>query len=213
MSISTYAELKTAVDAYMHASSGLTAEIPDFIRAAEDMIAYGLDLPGRKIKPLRITDMEVRATASISTQYVAWPTDALTIRTIQINGTETRRLEYLTPEQIDRRTGGSTSGEPIMYTNIGREFQFAPTPDGTYTCEITYLKKYAAFSADADYNWLLTNHPFVYLYGALGHGFDFIMDTEHADRYYAKYASLIQGLNTSEEKAKYSGSSLRVLSK
>ena len=211
MSISTYAELKTAVDSWMHASSSLDSQIPDFIKATEDMIAYGLDLPGRKIKPLRIADMEERSTASASEQYIAWPSNALGIRNIQINGTTVRRLEYLTPEQIDRRWGGSTTGEPVMYTNVGRYIQLAPAPDGTYTIEIAYHKKYATFSADADYNWLLTNHPFVYLYGALGHGFDYIQDYTAADRYYAKYVSLIQGLNGSEQNAKFSGSSLRVL--
>lgn len=209
--ISTYAELKTAVDSYMHAGSGLTTEIPDFIRGAEDMIAYGLDTPTIRVPPLRVMDMTARATASISTEYVDWPSDALGIRNIQINGTTVRALDFLTPEQIDQRWMGSTTGKPVAFTNIGRQFQFAPTPDGTYTCEISYYKKYTNFSADADTNWLLTNHPMVYLYGALGHGFDFIQDLEHADRYYAKYVSLVSALNGSENNARYSGSSLRAV--
>ena len=210
MSITTYAELKTAVAAYLHRTD-LTTEIPDFIVGVENDLAYGVDLPTFKADPLRVLDMTTRATASISNQYEDWPTDALGIRNIQINGTETRRLVYLTPEQIDRRWGGSTTGEPKMYTNIGRQFQFAPAPDSTYTCEIAYYKKYTAFSADADTNWLLANSPFIYLYGALAHASDFIQDSANADRWYAKFAGLVNGLNGSENRARHSGGALRIM--
>lgn len=211
LSITTYAELKTAIDAWMHANSGLDTYIPDFVTATESMIAYGLDLPNRKINPLRVLDMTTRATASVSAQYVDWPSDALGIRNIQINGTETRNLDFLLPEEMDKRYLGTTSGEPKAYSIIGRQLQFGPIPDTTYTCEIAYYKKYAAFSADADNNWVLTNHPFIYLYGSLAFAHTYIYNQDQADQFFGMYASLVEGLNGSEKDGRYSGSSLRVV--
>lgn len=209
MSITTYAELKTAVATWAH-DSNLTSIIPDFITAVENDIAYGLELPNLKVDPLRVLDMNTRATASITSQYEEWPSDALAITNIQLNTTDKVSLKYLTPEQIDDKKMGSTTGAPLAYTTIGRQFQFAPEPDGTYTCEIAYIKKYAAFSADADVNWILTNHPFVYLYGALGHAENYLRNNDQADIWFGKYASLVNGLNGSEKTARYSGSTIRM---
>lgn len=206
----TYAALKTDIETYLHRTD-LTSLIPGFIKGVENDLAYGVDLPTIKVSPLRIADMETKTTQSISSQYEDWPTDALEITNMQINvDTYVYSLKYLTPEQIDERWMGSTSNQPIVFTHIGRQFQFAPSPNATYSCEIAYYKKYTAFSGDSDTNWLLTNHSFVYLYGALAHAQDYMENNEQADRWFAKYASLVKGLNGMEQFSRFSGASLRV---
>lgn len=204
MSISTFAELKTAVADYTHRSD-LTSYIPDFIRGAEDLIAYG----GPNSDRIYVADMITRATASIDEEYEDLPTGAIEIINIQLNTNPKVSLDYLTPEQIDQRDMGSSTGKPLAYSIVGDKFQFAPSPDAAYTGEIVYLKKYTAFSSDADTNWLLTNHPFLYLYGSLVKANEFIKDTEEATRNMVLYDALANRINQTEQRKRFSGSKLR----
>lgn len=208
MSISTYAELKTAVADYMHRSD-LTSYIPDFIRGAEDMIAYGSAGSER----IYVADMVTRATASIDEEYEDLPTGLIEVINIQLNTNPKVSLEYMIPEQIDQRAMGSSSGKPLAYSIVGDKFQFAPAPDSTYTAEIVYLKKYTAFSSDADTNWLLTNHPFIYLYGALVKANEFTRDTEETTRNLSLYDALANRINQTEMRKRYSGVRLRAKSR
>ena len=70
--------------------------------------------------------------------------------------------------------GSSTSGRPNVYTILGDNFRFAPTPDTTYTATINYYKAIDALSDSATTNYILTNHPGIYLYGSLYHAANFL---------------------------------------
>jgi hypothetical protein len=198
MAINTYATLKTAVGNWLNRSD-LTSYIPDFVTIAEGMIA----------RDLKSRANEKRVTASISTQYSDLPTDFISGRNVQINGTKTKKLEYLLPEQIDEREMGSSSGEPKAYTFWGDELQLAPSPDAAYTIEIGYYAKLAAFSADADTNWVLTNHPDIYLYGSLSASEAFLQNDDRIAVWKTLYKQSIKELNDAEKKGRFSGSALR----
>jgi hypothetical protein len=75
MSISTYAELQTAVANFL-ARSDLTAQIPDFIALAE----------GRMSRELETRSQEKRATATLTTgdEFIALPTDMREIREVKL---------------------------------------------------------------------------------------------------------------------------------
>jgi len=154
LSLSTYTTLKAALANTLHRSD-LTGSIPDFITLAEDKLN----------KRLRLRAMENRVTSSISTEYVALPTGFLSIRNIQLNTNPKVRLEYVTPDFIDKNYGGSATGKPVFYTIVGGEVQLAPAPDGTYTMEMSYFKKLDL--ATDETNTVLTNAPRVYYYGSL----------------------------------------------
>lgn len=109
--------------------------------------------------------MENRVTSSVSTEYVALPTGFLAMRNFQLNSDPKVRLEYVTPDYIDKNYPDSTTGKPVFYTIVGGEIQLAPAPDGTYTAEMSYFKK-LDIATDST-NWVLTNAPRVYYYGSL----------------------------------------------
>lgn len=153
MSLANYSALQTALINALHRSD-LNAIVPDFITLCEDKLN----------KRLRLRAMEERATATVSSEYTALPAGFLTLRNIQLNTTPVRRLEYATPEWMDATYGGQ-QGIPRFYTMIGGEIQVAPSPDGEYTVEIDYYKK-LDIASDAT-NWVLTNAPRCYYYGAL----------------------------------------------
>jgi len=158
MAISTYAELKTSIASWLDRSD-LTDIIPDFIVLAET----------RHRRDFKIRRMETRVTASTiaDTEYYSLPDNYVAMRNIQLNTDTKTPLEYLTPEQMDRIRGGSSTGKPKAYSIMGDTFQLRPIPDGVYQIEMLYYKYFTALSDSNTTNDMLTYHPDLYLYGAL----------------------------------------------
>lgn len=192
MSITNYGELKTAIGNWIHRTD-LTSRIPEFISMAESRIA----------NEVRVRNQHTRSTATASTQYVAMPSDFLEIKDIHINSDPVQPLTYLSPKALSEKFPSSTTGKPRFYTIQGDEFELKPIPSTDYTLEISYIKRYAAFSADADTNWLLTNYPNIYLYASLIESAPFLYDNEGLSTYTQLYKDAVNQLAMSENKAKY----------
>lgn len=197
----TYATLKTAIADFLNRDD-LTSVIPTFIALAEaDM--------QRKLRHWR---MEERATAQLDTQFSAIPADWVeTIRFYLTTG-ETSRLELISQaEMIDRKQAdGNVNGRPSYYAMTGAQFELYPIPDGTYASELLYFAKIPALSDSATTNWLLTNAPDAYLYGALIHSAPYLKDDARIQVWAALYQSAIDNLNTSSNDARHSGTGLRM---
>jgi hypothetical protein len=201
MSISTYSELKTAIADHLHRTD-LTSYIPDFIKFAESVISNDPRPTSPDVLPgIRTRDQDDRVTTTLSTEYIDTPTNMLGLRKIKLVGTPDTKLDYLSPEEMTRKYPSSTTGTPKYYTIHGDEFQFRPIPDTSYTLEITYFAKYAAFSASTDTNWLLTNHPLIYVYAAMIAASAYTEDDP--TKWAALYKTLASGLNGTEEKGRY----------
>jgi hypothetical protein len=54
-----------------------------------------------------------------------------------------------------------------MYSIEGSNFRFSPIPDSSYTARLTFYKAFDSIDGTTTTNHILTNHPDVYLYGAL----------------------------------------------
>lgn len=200
-----YGELKTAIANHLHRTD-LTSLIPDFVIYAESVIANEPDTSTPDtIQGIRTRSQNIRATQSISSQYEDIPTDMLRLRDMQLNTSPVASLEYLAPQVLTQKFPSGTSGQPTHYTIHGDEFQFAPTPDGTYTLEISYHARFAALSGDSDTNWLLTNHPLIYVYAACIAGASYI--EADPSKFINLYRTLASGLNRAESSAQY-GSNL-----
>lgn len=194
MSISTYSELSTAIAGWLDRAD-LTGLIPDFITLAEAQIA----------RDVKCRAMVKRATASVSTQYADAPTDALEYINIQITSSGSiKRLQYMTPEQMDYAFDSASTGTPTHYTILGDEIQFAPVPDAAFTVEIAYYGRFVALATTLT-NWLLANHPGIYLYGALMQAEPYIQNDQRALTWYTMYQREIDALNKQEQRASLAG--------
>lgn len=208
MSISTYSELKTAIANWVNRTD-LTDRIPEFIALCEQVLANDPEPQDPSVMPgVRCRAMEKRVTADVSTQYIDAPTDLLFMRRIKINTSPVRRLIYLTPEQMDAMYVGNEVETPNNFTIIGSEIQLAPIPDTTYVAEIAYYFRFPALSDANPTNWLLTNHPGIYLYGSLIHAEPFMLNDERLATWANMYRSLVTALNNQERAATHSGSAL-----
>lgn len=143
----------------------LTAVIPDFIALAEAQIN----------RRLRVRRMVGTSTASISAEFEEVPSDFAGVLTLTLSdGTE---LDFLTPDGLAQQKfeWNSPSDKPRYYTVVGNQFQFLPAPATPYTASLAYYQRLLPLASNAT-NWLLTDSPDAYLYGALTQAAPYLKD-------------------------------------
>jgi hypothetical protein len=206
VSISTFAELKTAL-ANFSDRSDLTSRLGEFVTLAETRIFYGsLEAPYNS-EPLRIRAMETSSDLTISSQTVALPTRYLGLRRQYISGDNGLKIDMVSPDAFWGEFSSPTySGRPFRYTIEGENFVFGPSPDSTYTGKVLYWQKFAALSAEGDYNWLLTNAPGAYLQGALIELYDYLKDFQAKDNAHKAFCGIINALNSADKSDRFAGS-------
>lgn len=171
MALDTYVGLKASVADFLNRQD-LTSAIPDFITLAESqmMRAFvtrqreGLPIPRRLI---RRTD----ATLTAGSEYAAAPSDYRGARTLNITTDcgpkKVRFVELDTLDTIKSSYRPLPGERPRYYTLVGTELQFFPVPSVDYPMELTYVAALPSLSATNASNWVLTDFPDAYLYGAL----------------------------------------------
>lgn len=150
MALANYTDLVAAINGWLNRSD-MTTIAPDLIALAEAEFN----------RSLRAIDMEGRATATLSGQALAVPTDFIGLRAISVDDTF---FEQVSPQELfDIK---STAGTPRMVAVTDGQFFFRPAPSsGTVT--IDYYQRIPALTSVASTNWLMTKHPDLYLFAAL----------------------------------------------
>jgi len=193
MALSTFGGLKTAVASFLNRSD-LTASIPDFVVLAEADIR----------RDVRVQAMEAVATGTLTGETLAHPTRYIEARRLSLDG---HVYEYRTPADYTELV--RVSSQDTVYTSIGESFYILNGANGD-SYALTYWAGFAAFSADADTNWLLANAPDVYLFGALRYAAIFMADDAAMTRNLAMYLSAAKRVSSQEHRSAYSGSTLTV---
>jgi hypothetical protein len=158
MTVSTYSELLTELDAWLNRSD-LTDRIPTFIRLFES----------RANRNLRTPEMHTQtsfATAT-GTPELALPADFLSARDLYLDSDPDVVLEAMTPATMRNTYPTSLQGQPAAYTIVGQQLIIAPSPDSAYTLLLDYYQRIPGLSDDNPTNWLLTAYPDIYLWGSL----------------------------------------------
>lgn len=198
MALGTYAELKAEIAAWLNRSD-LAATLPTLIALAE--MQLNADLTSRF--------MEVKTTlsATAGSNAVALPDDVLDIKRLQLIGSPSRVLIYRSPDEIAQDNPLGMSGMPEVFSVYGSSLELSPVPDADYPLELLYYQKIPPLSDANPTNWLLSNWPNAYLFGALLAAQPFIMNDERIPVFQALYRQAVDGLNVVDW---YSGSTLRV---
>lgn len=178
MAIGTNAELKAAVASWLHRSD-LTTQIPDFVALCEADIR----------RDLRVREMEDSTSVALTSTELAIPTGFLEARQVTLNDIV---VDYVLPQQFTPISEDTT----YTYTVKGTNFVFQ-TSSGDVKVE--FYKSFAALSASGDTNWLLTNHPDVYLFGTLAWSCTYTQDDPmpHRMAYQAAIARIRQNQRNS----------------
>lgn len=189
MALSNYTELKAAVAQWMRRAD-LTAEIPDYITLAEKKIV--------KLLKIRGQETETTLTPNSGDSTVALPSDygspialwnALSDR-IKINQVMPEALEY-----------DDTPGTPDYWAVDGANIRFDCRLDGAIPFAFRYVKTFELSDVNPT-NFILTEWPDVYLYGALTEGFLAVYDEQRAAVWQGKFQAAIEVARTTGNDSK-----------
>jgi len=203
MALTTYTTLKASIANWLNRSD-LTTEIQDdFIKLTE------ADLNSK----LRVRSMIAQVNITVNAETADLPTDFLQIRNFYILSGQTKTpLVYTTPSSMDTTSGTSTTGLPTTFTILGDTLRFSPKPDATYTAVMNYFKKFPALSSTVATNFILENHPAIYLYGSLFHAANFLggINPQQIQTWQQMFATALERLELNDREDEYNGSPLQV---
>lgn len=199
MAIATYADLQQAIGAWLHRDD-LAARIPDFIALAEARIARDVRMQ-RQIK-----------TQTLSTQAgvptVALPADWLEGVRLTTDSPH-RVLEHVPGGVLAQAYPAAYSGPMRWFVVEGDTLTIWPTPADVLQIECVYYARIPALDATPT-NWLLQQHPGLYLFGALAEAAPFLQDDTRAPLWEGKYSADVAQATAADARAVSSGSQLRM---
>lgn len=161
----TWAELRIAVQDWIGGEVDLSGNIPEFIALAERRFS----------RELRVPSMEAVASITVDAETESLPADFLEIRAVYLTTDPKTVLEYMTLADLRNTYSANATGKPQNYSiQSGDTLVFGPSPDSSYTAKVNYYQSITALSGSQATNWLLTDHPDVYLAAALAEAFAFL---------------------------------------
>jgi hypothetical protein len=201
MAITTYAELKSSIANWLNRDD-LTSVIPDFISLTE----AGIN------RDLRHYKMINRVDATLDSRYVQMPADWLETVRFGITSGTTYRLELVSRDDMleYRQNTSDIAGIPKFYANIGDTIEVFPTPAAEYQMQLQYYAKTPALSDSNTTNWLLTDAPDIYLYGALVQAAPYLNDDARTQTWAALYSAAMQSMQKASDDTRFAGSGLRM---
>ena len=204
MALDTYAGLQTEIADWLDRAD-LTSKIPTFIRLFE----------AQAERKLRLRQMLVsNEQGTVGTDgLIALPENFLALHNLSIidaNGNPLP-ITYAAKHQTDqRRTDLISAGQPRLYTLSKTAIELAPYPDTTYTYELSYWEKLPKLSTSVSSNWLLADHPDLYLYGSLMQAEPYLKHDERIDVWSSALATLLEDLTLADERAMRGGNPLKL---
>lgn len=172
MALSNYSELKSAVANWM-ARSDLTGDVPEFIQLAEASL-------NREIGPVEIDATLTGTAGSRNIDITSFnPVEAKALFLAEAGRAE---------EPVFRRREGSFSyqtdkGRPTIWTMNGpNTVTFDRLLDSAYPFRLRMTQRFALSDASPT-NWLLQNHPDLYLAAAIVWGGVFVQNPSLAAGY------------------------------
>jgi len=195
----TYAELKTNIANFLNRSD-LTSQLDFFIDATEAEFN----------RRLRTKDMIKRATATADAQYMSLPTDWLEAINVEITSNDFRPLFQQSIESLDvyRKSNNNVTGQPIYYALVDNTLELAPTPDTSYTLQLTYYGTIDALSDSNTSNFISNSYPDAYLYGALKHASIYLMEDDRVALFTQQFEKALEEMRLEQEKAEFGKGSL-----
>lgn len=198
MSLADYAGLKASIAAWLKRAD-LAAQIPSFVALAEARIARDLRLRAQLVEGSALT------VPGVST--VGLPAGWLEFESLQVAGYG--RLDPAPADASEDRYACEPAGRPRDVAVRGAALRLWPTPDDVYTLNWSFYRRFELTDA-SPMNWLLTNHPSIYLWASLAEAEPFVVNDPRAVTWEAKYQADAEKLRVSDDRARFGGTPMRI---
>lgn len=194
----TYATLQTEI-ATLAVRDDLTDLIPNFIGYAENWFQRELFSPER----------EETVTLTVTNGVASLPTDFGGVKMIYVDGTTDTVLDPMTAAKLRTSYPTATTGTPMHYAFEGETVLFGPVPSSGLVIKMKYIEGITALSTDNTTNWLLTDHPDLYVNAALAELFDYTRDADQAALRRQKAVVAANSINRQGQRRKGNSGPLR----
>lgn len=200
MSITTYAELQTAVASWLHRSD-LTNNVPDFITLADNRIN----------SDLRCRQMETSQASTVAAGVLAVPANYIELKDAYVSSTSPyvnldRKTAEWIYENYPLRVAGGT---PKFIGREGSNFIFGPYPDSNYTVTLVYYNRFAPLATSV--NSLFSSYPGLWLFAALCEAAPFLKNDNRIALWEGKYKYLFNLIQKESDDEFYSGAVLSMV--
>lgn len=195
MPITTYSELKTAIEEWL-AHDDISGRTEDLIGLAE----AGFN------RRLSVRQMREVLTGTLSGATITIPDDWLEmIRFTVSSGVPVIDMTYQAPSAFFTANHQTVSGFPKYYTIVGSTIHVGPTPDSTssYTYTIEYIERLPVLSDTNTTNWLLTIAPDLYLFGSLLQAEPYLHNDERLPLWKMMVDNIIHELQGQDMRSRY----------
>ena len=153
MALDSYSDLVGAICDRMN-DSGLSTMAPEFIRLAEASFNR------------RLSSIDQEGTATIPADAsIPMPTDYKGAMSLRID--DYAPLAQLSADDFQTKWTQAGTGRPENFAIFGGVINLGPAPDTTYTVTMSYIRTLTPLSEVNTTNWLLEQHPDLYLMGSL----------------------------------------------
>lgn len=196
----TWAELKTTLSNWLERDDLSTTEIPEAIALFERRAQRTIYAPER----------EITADLTIDAEEESLPSDLWAIKALYLTTDPKTVLEQMTLSQLRTSFSANTTGQPQNFAIKGETIVFGPAPDTSYTGKLTYTQTIPALGASQATNWLLTDHPDLYLYGTLHELHLLLNDEARAALFDGKFRQAADEVNESSIRRQTGGAPLRI---
>lgn len=194
-SIGTYDDLVAMVNNWLDRDD-LAPRVPEFISLLE----------GRLNRLLRTVMQETPATFSVTSEVYALPADFRKMRKLHYAGQPHLPFREVSPSELVEWV---SAYNPVTraYAIEGRNLRLADaaTPENPVTLSAVYWRRIPPLGAFQPVNWLLQEHPDIYLWGALHQAATYIRDGEALDTCKIYLDEAIAELTAMSVKDQYGG--------
>ena len=179
-----YASLQTNVADFLNRED-ISSIVPTFIELTEAELN----------RTIRVREMLRNAYTTTSTESVALPSDFLELRHVVLSD-QNKPLHKASFAELDIiRKNVRVAAEPTHVAVYKNKLELSPIPDKSYTLEIVYYQAIPALSSNTSTNWLIADHPDIYLYGALSKAAPYIGEDERVNVWRGEYQNAVNQLN------------------
>jgi len=200
----TYNEILNLALTYADRSdSEVTDRMDDFLKMVESRVNRKLDIQKMAVRSqvFSVADKE----------YYGLPTDFKAIRDIEISDLEGGNritLEYLTPEQMNAKSG-TTIIDVAYYTIIADQFQIYPAQTEKIL-EIVYYQQVPPLTSTEPENWLTSQSPDCYVFGLMVEINAFVKDAEVSMLWDGRFTACLDELDIQDAVSRWSGTPMQM---
>ena len=194
MKIESYSGLITALGDWLNRTD-LNDRAETFIQMAEKRLSRD-----DRVRDLARTPLEVSGGSA------ELPADFLSLETLTHTGDETAQIRMGSMMNVrDERRHRRSGGQPRVAAVEGDTLYLGPSADRTYDMELVYWRGFTPLGTGNLSNWLLAEHPDIYLYSSLVESAPYIREDTRIEVWNMYRETALEELRLRNESRQFDG--------